>query len=137
MATNLADEVYQQLRQRKSERAIKNDLVDRGYTEEYAENLIAEVKEKMPALRRQERDAKKGARKGEQGDWLKTVRWGASIFGAAVLVVAAVFIPATLIGGEPGPIGGLLENVGRAALVGAGFGLFLILKGLYHRLRWW
>ena len=52
MATSLNEEVYQQLRSRKSERAIKNDLVDRGYTEEYADKLIADVKQNMPALRR-------------------------------------------------------------------------------------
>ena len=139
MTTSLNEEVYQQLRSRKSERVIKNDLVDRGYTEEYAEKLIADVKQQMPALRAAERHTARNARKEEQRGWGKT-----TVGGVITCVLSVVFLAAVLGLFALGPFGwGFWEDERwmRApfgvAFLGFLGGLLAIAKGMYHRIRWW
>lgn len=139
MATDLTTEVYLQMRRRKSDRAIRNDLVDRGYTEEYADKLVAEVRDIYPALRSVEKEGRKVMRKREQREWGATTIGGIAACAFGVAAVAALFGLFWL-----EPFGwGIWQNEewARGPFVAAVFvflgGVLAILKGTYHRIRWW
>ena len=50
MAGNLRDHVAEQFRQRKAERDISSALIDQGYTPDYVEKLIHDVKQYFPGV---------------------------------------------------------------------------------------
>ena len=129
LSGTLPNYVYQQLKQRRSEQDIRNELVDRGYTPNYAENLTAGVKRVYPAVRSQERQTQaaeqRAKRREEKSSWLATIIAGIGIFLLGVVV--------TFVGYAIAGPGGTYLFAGGAFLVG----IFLVLKGLYHRLRWW
>ena len=139
MVTDLTTEVYLQMRRRKSARTIRNDLIDRGYTEEYANKLIAQVREAYPKVRASEKQTAKAMRKSEQREWGATTIGGIAACAFSVAAVAALFGLFWL-----EPFGwGIWQNEewGRAPLIAAVFvffgGVLATLKGVYHRLRWW
>ena len=138
MVTDLTTEVYLQMRRRKSARTIRNDLIDRGYTEEYANKLIAQVREAYPKVRASEKQTAKAMRKSEQREWGAT-----TIGGIAACALASTrrrsLRPFWL---EPFGWGIWAKRSGdRAPLIAAVFvffgGVLATLKGVYHRLRWW
>lgn len=136
MAINLRDRVAEQMRQRKSDKDIRNSLVDQGYTPDYADKLIQEVRRDLPNLNRQHKERvkqqraeqaveKREVRRHEQSKWLWTILAGIAFIIAGVAVTAFSYAIA-----EPG--GTYLFAYGAIFV-----GVFLIFKGLYHRIRWW
>ncbi len=125
----LPNYVYDQLKQRRSEQDIRNELVDKGYIPVYVEGLIAEVKRVYPTVRAHERQRqaaeKRAIRRGEKGNWLATIITGTGIFILGIVV--------TLVSSAMAGPNGTYLFAGGAFIVG----IFLVLKGLYHRLRWW
>ena len=102
---------------------------DKGYTPEYVESLMAEVQRVYPAVRaddkRRQAAGRRAVRRAEQGNWLATIITGVLIFLLGVGVTGVSYAMS-------GP-GGTYLFAGGAFLVG----IFLVLKGLYHRIRWW
>ena len=105
------------------------EVLVRGYTPEYVEDLVAEVKRVYPTVRAHERQkqaaGERAIRREEKGNWLATIITRIGIFLLGIVVTWVGYAMA-------GPDGTYLLAVG-AFLVG----IFLVLKGLYHRLRWW
>ena len=136
MAGNLRDHVAEQFRQRKAERDISSALIDQGYTPDYVEQLIRDVKQDLPGLYRQrderiqQQKAEQSAenrkvRRYEQSRWLLTV-----LAGIGLIILGTVVTGVTYQMAEPG--GTFIVTSGVIFV-----GVLLLLKGLYHRLRWW
>lgn len=125
----LPNYVYEELKRGRYAQGIRNELVDKGYTPEYADDLIAEIQRLYPAAFAQEEAIRKeegrAKRKVEKGDWWKTILTGIAIFVIGFIVSGVIY---------------KLSGSNGTAIIAAGAflgGIFLVLKGLYHRLRWW
>ena len=127
--STLPNYVYEELKRGRYAQSIRNELVDKGYTPGYADDLIAEVQRLYPAARAQEKAIRKeegrAKRKVERGHWWKTILKGIAVFVLGFVVSGVSY---QLSGSDGSYI------IAAGAFLG---GTFLVLKGLYHRLRWW
>ena len=134
--STLPNYVYKELKHGRYAQDIRNELVDKGYTSvdkgytpEYADDLIAEVQRLYPAARAQEKaiwkEEGRAKRKVERGHWWKTILTGIAVFVLGFVVSGVSY---QLSGSDGSYI------IAAGAFLG---GTFLVLKGLYHRLRWW
>ncbi len=147
MATNLYHHVHLQLRQNKSDKAILSGLIDQGYTVEYSERLLAQAKADLPfyleeekRLEQEHRESVKeewrATRNEEHSNWRKTVAAGVGLCALGLLYAGGVYVALELLNWDPSESRKGLFVVLGAPLLGL-LGILTILKGVYHRIRWW
>lgn len=133
MSFDLSDHIHQQLRRRKSDRDIRNDLIDRGYTEEYADQAIARARAEYSGRREQRRQAAREVRKEEQSVWGKTALSGLGLIALGVIFcIIGLFVEGL---GWSGPAGRGAFGIGLVG--GIGMGSYLVVKGFWHKIRFW
>ncbi len=150
MVTNLRDSIAEQFRQRKSEKDIRNTLVDQGYTPDYVEDLIREVKQDLPRLNREYKERiqqqraeqsaeKRMERREEQSESVGTILTGIVGIIIGVVIWAVLFATHSIvIHAIVEPVGTFIIAAGGTLAFGTIFGgVCLIIKGAYHRIRWW
>ena len=81
--------------------------------------------EDKAALKKKEDGERKEARKEEQSKWFGTIVGGLALIALGFAITAGTYWFA-------GP-GETYYVTGGAFIIGA----FLVLKGIYHRIRWW
>lgn len=151
MAGTITDFVYQQIQQGRRENQIVNAVVDRGYSREYAERLVSRCKEQLPEWREEQRQAAQEHRQAEQeigqqvrkyerGEWWRTIGWGVATCVGSVVYVIGVLVIVFLLDSWRG--WNLMDEGWPLVLIVLGIftflgGLFGILKGVYHGIRWW
>ena len=90
---SLPDYVYEQMKTRRKDGDIADELVDKGYPPDYAAELVGKVRQEYPALRAQEKQWQKAFRRAERGRWwitllsgIVTCALGIGVFLFAVLI---------------------------------------------------
>ena len=133
------DYIADQIRQRQPEEVIRHSLIGRGYSSAFAEKLIADTKRDLPRLNQlyieqiEQQEAEKAyeaverreIRKYEQSKWLLTVISGLGLFVLGVAITVGTYWMA-------GPGGTFVVSGGLIFI-----GLLMLLKGIWHRIRWW
>ena len=151
MAGTITDYVYHEIGQGTPDQRILDTVVDRGYTRDYAEQLLARCKQLYPEWQREQRQAAlehrqaereigRQVRKAERGEWLKTIGWGVATCVFSVVYVIGVLVIGFALDSWRG--WNLMDEVWVLGFIAVGVfaflgGVFGVLKGLYHGIRWW
>ena len=104
MSDSLPNYVVEQLRQRRSEQDVRNELIDRGYPPDYVESLMAETKQVYPLIiphQKQERAKEKRAlRREEKRNWPAPIITGIALFLLGIVVTFGSYALAGPSGGR-------------------------------------
>lgn len=151
MANTITDYVYQEIHQGKKDKQILDSVVDRGYSREYAENLLARCKTFYPEWQKKQIEASEEARylawiegkfnrMEERDNWWKTTGGGIGICVSSVGFVIGILGISIALDSWLG--WGIMDSgwplyISLFAIVPFLGGVYSVLKGIYHGVRWW